>query len=384
MSLPGEAPVPGSLGGQPLQDPATLDGTQLDPGPATSASGSVDAVEGVKHVIPRRKRVGKMPKAKLTWKDGSQSFFGFTIPRPLAAGGKSAKQEALAAARAIRHYDGILRDRYGRAGWDDKGGDVEVWVNERAMGGNAYMSNDDKGHAQMGIGTRDATFGLRKSMAWSPSIIAHEYTHAIVAHEIKDVPKRLKPTIESRGFRLSAVNESIADVLSAGLLGTGWKNGAEIRAGEPIRDMAHPSVGRFTKAVRKDAGLEEHTLSGITSKAAVIAAGKVGDLAVADAWYAAIDRHYARELRAVAAPGAGRGLGAWVRATMHGAEDVGGVGGAIADAMRAGWEAVGLGQYATTNVFPMVIPKKKTVGEKGVPADGHLPSDAKAPRTHEA
>ena len=79
----------------------------------------------------------------------------------------------------------------------------------------------------------------------------------------------------------------------------------------------------------------------------MVASESAGTLGVVDAWYAGIDKHYRSELMHVKDAGKGRALGAWVRATMQGAEDVGGRGSALVDAMRDGWEAVGLGKYAS-------------------------------------
>jgi len=270
---------------------------------------------------------------------------GQAITRPLSQGPEASRTEAAEAARHLTRFDQILRERYGRAGWDDRGGALTVVVNQRAMGGNAYFASYPNGTGEMGIGVKDARIGFQKSPAYSPSILFHELVHGVVGSELRDLPANVQPYLNQREH--NAINESIADVLSTGLLNTDWRNGHEIRDGSPLRDLAEPSVPKWSPAVRKDTGLEEHTLAGVVSRAAVVAAESAGTLPVVDAWYAGINTHYKRELLSVGKPGAGRALGAWVRATMRGAEEVGGKGSAVVEAVRDGWDAVGLGRYAT-------------------------------------
>lgn len=299
------------------------------------------------HNIPRESHRGKLPKMHLTFLDGSKvGKFGQPMLRPIAKGGSEAKDQAKAAAENLRMIDGILRERWNRAGWDDRGGDLTVVVNQVAMGGNAYFMGLPNGGGQMGIGTKDPRIGFRMSPAHSPSILFHELVHGIVGSEIVNMPRRVEPYLRMRDF--SAVNESVADVISTGMLKTDWRNGQEIRGGAPLRDLADPSIPKWTPAVRKDPGLEEHSLSGILSRAAVIAADKAGSTnAVVDAWYAAVDRHFRSELLRADEPGAGRAIGAWVRATMRGAEQVGGKDSKLVKAVREGWRKVGLGVYAS-------------------------------------
>jgi len=282
---------------------------------------------------------------KITWRDGSANIFGMAIPRPLSQAPVESRTQAVEAATHLRCFDAWMRKRWNRAGWDDKGGNLTVVVNQKGMGGNAYFASHDNGAGEMGIGVKDARIGFKQSPAYSPSILFHEYVHGIVGSELRAMPKKVMPSLAQREH--NAINESIADVISTGLLGTNWQNGQEIRDGAPLRDLADPSVPTWNKAVRTDSGLEEHTLSGIMSRAAVVAAESAGTLAVVDSWYAAIDKHYRTELMSVNQAGKGRAIGAWVRATMRGAADVGGDGGSVAEAVRAGWTAVGLGAYAS-------------------------------------
>lgn len=300
------------------------------------------------HRIPRNSTYpsGKLPKMRITWLDGSKAGqLGQPIPRPLGEGPTESRDQAKAAAEHLRRIDDLLRDRWNRAGWDDRGGDLTVVVNQKAMGGNAYFATMPDGTGEVGIGTKDPRIGFRRSPAHSPTILFHELVHGIVGSELRDVPAKLQPYLGQRDHR--AVNESAADVISTGLLGSGWRNGQEIRGGAPLRDLQEPAIPRFTAAVRKDAGIGEHTLSGILSRAAVIAADRAGTLAVVDAWYAAVDRHYRRELARSPEQGSGRAIGAWVRATMRGAEQVGGRGSDLVEAVREGWREVGLGAYTT-------------------------------------
>ena len=298
------------------------------------------------HNIPRNPHRGKLPKAKITWRDGSTAGdFGQPVLRPLGKAPSESREQAKAAAAHLHRIDSILRERWNRAGWDDRGGKLTVVVNQKAMGGNAYFASMPDGTAQMGIGTKDPRIGFRRSPAHSPSILFHELVHGIVGSELRGVPQKLWPYLTQRDH--SSVNESIADVISTGLLNTSWKNGQEIRGGAPLRDLRDPSVPKWTPAVRRDTGLEEHTLSGILSRAAVLAADKAGTLPVVDAWYAGIDRFYRHELARAPEPGSGRAIGAWVRATMRGAELVGGRNSELVEAVREGWRRVGLGTYAS-------------------------------------
>lgn len=295
---------------------------------------------------------------QVTWRDGSRSgAMGIAIPRPLEQGPVESRVQAAEAAKHLTKIDRMLRERWNRAGWDDRGGDLTVIVNQRAMGGNAYFASLPGGVGEMGIGIRDARIGFQQSPAYSPTILFHELVHGIVGSELRDMPAKVQPYLNQREH--NAINESIADVLSTGLLGTNWRNGHEIRGGSPLRDLADPSVQRWTESVRKDTGLEEHTLAGVVSRAAVVAAEGAGTLPVVDAWYAAIDTHYRRELLAVEQAGAGRALGAWVRATMRGAEQVGGKGSDLVEAMRDGWNAVGLGRYATDEQLAATRSKRR-------------------------
>lgn len=322
-------------------------------GIAPVADGGARRVRGPKakvkqHRIPRNSTfpAGKLPKMRITWLDGSKSGqLGQPIPRPLAQGPAESLQQAKAAAAHLRRIDDLLRDRWNRAGWNDRGGDLTVVVNQKAMGGNAYFATMPDGSGEVGIGTKDARIGFRRSPAHSPSILFHELVHGIVGSEVGGLPAKVQPFLGQRDHR--AVNESAADVISTGLLGSGWRNGQEIRAGAPLRDLKEPAIPKFTAAVRKDAGIGEHTLSGILSRAAVIAADRAGTLPVVDAWYAAVDRHYRRELLRSPEQGSGRAIGAWVRATMRGAEQVGGRGSDLVEAVREGWRQVGLGAYTT-------------------------------------
>ncbi len=299
------------------------------------------------HSIPRNEHASdNLPAMRITWRDGSKSGrMGMPIPRPLSEGPQESRIQAAEAAKHLTRIDEILRERWNRAGWDNKGGALTVVVNQRAMGGNAYFASMPDGTGEMGIGTKDARIGFRRSPAYSPSILFHELVHGIVGSELRGMPDRVQPYLNQREHR--AINESIADVLSTGLLNTNWRNGHEIRDGSPLRDLTDPSVPRWSPSVRRDTGLEEHTLAGVVSRAAVVAAESAGTLPVVDAWYAGIDKHYRTELLSVDKAGAGRALGAWVRATMRGAEQVGGKSSALVDAVRDGWEAVGLGRYAT-------------------------------------
>jgi len=314
------------------------------------------------HRIPRDDSArGPLPKMRITWKDGSQNIMGMPVAQPLTKGSAQARDDAAEAARHLQRIDSLVRDRWNRAGWNDRGGDLTVIVNMKGMGGNAYFGEHPNGAGEMGIGVRDAAIGFKKSPAYSPSILMHEYVHGIVGTELRGMPKHVQPYLNQREH--NAVNESIADVLALGLLDTKWRIGHEIRDGAPLRDLADPSVARWIPSVRKDAGLEEHTLSGVVSRAAVIAAESAGTMGVVDAWYAGIDKHYRNELLHVKAPFAGRALGAWVRATMRGAADVGGAGSALVESMRSGWEAVGLGRYASEAQLGRTA-EKPTAGKK--------------------
>lgn len=294
-----------------------------------------------------------LPAMRITWRDGSVAGrFGQPILRPLAKGPQESRTQAKVAAANIARADALLRQRWNRAGWDDRGGDLTVVVNQTAMGGNAYFASYPDGTGELGIGTKDPRIGFRKSPAYSTSILFHELVHGVVSSELRGMPVKVQRYLRQRDH--AVVNESIADVISTGLLKTKWRNGQEIRGGEPLRDLTDPSIPKWTPAVRKDTGLGEHSLSGILSRAATIAADKVGTLAVVDAWYAAVDRHYRRELLRAPEPGAGRAIGAWVRATMRGAEQVGGAGSELVAAVREGWRQVGLGVYAS----PVQLAKK--------------------------
>jgi Zn-dependent metalloprotease len=306
------------------------------------------------HHVPRNSHpTGKLPAMKIAWRDGSEAGrYGQPIQRPLAKGPVESRTQAKVAAENIGRIDKLLRERWNRAGWDDRGGDLTVVVNQKAMGGNAYFASLPNGTGEMGIGTKDPRIGFRKSPAYSTSILFHELVHGIVGSELRGMPAKVQPYLGQRDH--SAVNESVADVISTGLLGTKWRNGQEIRDGTPLRDLTEPSIPKWTPAVRKDSGLGEHSLSGILSRAATIAADKAGTLAVVDAWYAAVDRHYRNELLRAPEPGAGRAIGAWVRATMRGAEQVGGANSKLVDAVREGWRQVGLGVYAS----PVQLAKK--------------------------
>ena len=305
------------------------------------AAGSGDG-----HDVPRNEHSGPLKPMEITWRDGSlANRLGMPVPRPLSEGPAESRRQAVEAASHLKKIDGMIRERWNRAGWDDKGGDLTVVVNQKGMGGNAYFASYPDGKGEMGIGVRDARIGFQQSPAYSPSILFHEYAHGIVGSELRGLPDHVQPFLAHREH--NAINESVADVLSTGLLGTDWRNGQEIRDGSPLRDLAEPSIPTWNEAVRKDTGLQEHTLSGVLSRAAVVAAENAGTLPVVDAWYAGIDKHYRKELLAVKTPGAGRALGAWVRATMKGAQEVGGKGSALVDAVRDGWEAVGLGRYAS-------------------------------------
>lgn len=304
------------------------------------------AGSGDGHSIPRNEHSGPLKPMQITWRDGSVSDrLGMSVPRPLSEGPAESRTQAVEAARHLNRIDGLIRERWNRAGWDDRGGDLTVVVNQKGMGGNAYFASYPDGKGEMGIGVRDARIGFQQSPAYSPSILFHEYSHGIVGSEVRGMPEHVQPFLSHREH--NAINESIADVISTGLLGTDWRNGQEIRDGSPLRDLADPSIPTWNAAVRKDTGLQEHTLSGVLSRAAVVAAESAGTLPVVDAWYAGIDKHYRKELLSVKTPGAGRALGAWVRATMKGAEEVGGRGSALVDAVRDGWAAVGLGRYAS-------------------------------------
>jgi Zn-dependent metalloprotease len=222
-----------------------------------------------------------------------------------------------------------------------------VVVNQVAMGGNAYFAMLPGGKGELGIGTKDRTIGFRQSPAHSPSILFHEIVHGMMFSELGTLPRALTPYTTDREF--GAVSESVADVISTGVLKTDWQNGQEIRGGDPLRDLTDPSIPKWTPAVRKDLGIEEHSLSGILSRAATIAAdevGKGGTSAVVDAWYAAMDRYFRDELLHVKRRGSARAMGAWVRATMRGAEAVAGRDSDLVRAMRTGWERVGLGAHA--------------------------------------
>ena len=299
------------------------------------------------HKVPRNEHPGgKLPPMRISWKDGSTAGqMGIPIPRPLSQGPSESRVQAVEAAKHLTRMDEILRERWNRAGWDDRGGALTVVVNQRAMGGNAYFASMPDGAGEMGIGIKDARIGFQKSPAYSPSILFHELIHGVVGSELRGLPDKVQPYLNQREH--NAINESIADVLSTGLLNTNWRNGHEIRDGSPLRDLTAPSVPKWNGSVRKDTGLEEHTLAGVVSRAAVVAAESAGTLPVVDAWYAGIDTHYRKELLSVEKEGAGRALGAWVRATMRGAEQVGGTGSALVESVRDGWQAVGLGRYAT-------------------------------------
>lgn len=298
------------------------------------------------HNIPKNRHSGKLAKMKITWRDGSQAGkLGNALQRPLEKGPRESVEQAKAAEVHLRRIDGMLRKRWNRAGWNDRGGDLTVVVNQKALGGNAYFSLGVNGKAEMGIGTKDPRIGFRRSPAHSPSILFHELVHGIVGTAVERADRKLWPYLLQRDHR--AVNESVADVISTGMLGTKWANGQEIRGGTPLRDLEDPSIPKWTSAVRRDTGLGEHSLSGILSRAAVLAADKAGTLSVVDAWYAAIDRYYVRELARASEPGAGRAIGAWVRATMRGAEQVGGANSELVRSVRKAWKKVGLGAYAT-------------------------------------
>lgn len=330
----------------PIQ-PISSAGMDIAPPPNARRRTGASKPSGDRHEIPRNEHGSeKLPPMRITWKDGSSSGrLGIPIIRPLSEGPTESRTQAVEAARHLTRFDAILRERWNRAGWDDRGGALTVVVNQRAMGGNAYFASFPNGTGEMGIGVRDARIGFQQSPAYSPSILFHELVHGVVSSELRGLPDKVQPYLSQREH--NAINESIADVLSTGLLGTNWRNGHEIRDGSPLRDLAEPSVPKWNGSVRKDTGLEEHTLAGVVSRAAVVAAESAGTLPVVDAWYAGIDTHYRRELLSVEKEGAGRALGAWVRATMRGAEQVGGKGSALVEAMRDGWDAVGLGRYAS-------------------------------------
>ncbi len=307
------------------------------------------AGRGDDHNVPREHRAGAMPKMKITWRDGSKTNqFGAPIARPLSKGSATARDDARAAAEHLRRIDGMLRERWNRAGWDDRGGNLTAIVNQTAMGGNAYFMMTPSGKGELGIGTKDKSVGFKESPAHSPSILFHELVHGMMYSELQGMPAKVMAKLGGREF--GAVAESMADVISTGMLRTHWKNGQEIRGGDPLRDLTDPSIPKWTHAVEKDFGIEEHSLSGIFSRAATIAADEIGTggtSAVVDAWYSALDRRFRSELMRSTKKSSGGAMGAWVRATMQGAETVAGRDSDLVKAMRKGWKKVGLGQYAT-------------------------------------
>ncbi len=222
--------------------------------------------------------------------------------------------------------DQFLHDRFGRNGWDGKGGRLQLVVHATDGSSTTGMNNAywDRDQGRIYLGDGDGR--IFAPLGGSLDVLTHETFHAIVDSEVN---------LRYEGQQ-GGINESWADVLgSLADPDNDWLIGEDVYTpGSPndaIRNLAQP---RFSNVNQIPPGgqVGVHDLSGVPSLAAVRVAERIGRDSMGKIWYRALTEHL--DSRA--------GFAGAARATLMAAVDLfGGDSDQYAAVMDA-WKSVGV------------------------------------------
>lgn len=182
-----------------------------------------------------------------------------------------------AALDTIRYYQG----EFGRNSFDNKGATVKLVVGYSEVNGspmnNAFWNGSDK---TMYFGDGDGK--LFSPLGTARDIVAHEFGHAIIDHEV-----RLDYTGQSGG-----IHESVSDIWATGVDGNlliGEDAFTPHVPGDGLRNLEEPHW-KHVKELPQDPPYkdEPHAVSEPLSYAAVLASKSLGLDTVRKIWYTAI------------------------------------------------------------------------------------------------
>jgi Zn-dependent metalloprotease len=233
----------------------------------------------------------------------------------------------------------FLQSRFGRNGWDAKGGALEVKAHFPSDNANWEYTDNSFWVGDSGIGP---------SLGNALDIMAHEVAHGIYKSEVYTTDAEAQahaPSVWSR-----AVDESFADVFAAQVDADDWTMAEDVGDPTLVRDLEHPKFATVAdvpmdRVIDPNAGsssritlpkgaqpIGEHDLSGIASLAAVRTAEKLGREQMGDVWYKALTEH----LRA------DDGFEGAALATLEAATDLFGAGSTQSAAIDQAWRSVGV------------------------------------------
>lgn len=221
--------------------------------------------------------------------------------------------------------DVLLREKFGRDGWDGKGAPVRIVVHAPAEDGSPHLNNAYWDNLTKRIYLGDGDGETFAPLGGALDVLMHETTHAIVDSEVN-----LRYDGQQGG-----INESWADVLASIADPSNWQIGEDIYTpgtpGDAIRDLEHPRFGHVDD-LPKHTVIPVHDYSGIPSLAAVRVAERLGRDEMGRIWYDALVDHL--DSRA--------GYSGAARATLDAAAQLHGPASSQVQAVIDAWKSVGV------------------------------------------
>ena len=240
---------------------------------------------------------------------------------------------------ADRAYDNANRvldyyySTFGRDGWDGQGANARVLVHA-SDSTNAYWVADEQ---RIWFGDGDGT--TMSHLGDAADVVAHEFTHAVIDHEVK---------LTTNYGQEGALHESFADVMATGVDGN-WKIGEDVwtpaTPGDALRDLAHPVYSKMSDL--PPWVTEVHKLADVPNHAAYLVATKVGGDTMRKIWYQAITTKLRNN----------SGFAGARDATLAAAKTMFGESSTQYAAVRDAWTAVGIDEHTPKN-------RDQTAGER--------------------
>lgn len=195
----------------------------------------------------------------------------------LRAAGSTASSRDAIADRAYSNTNRVLDyyfNQFGRDGWDGQGANARVLVHA-SDATNAYWVSDEQ---RIWFGDGDGT--TMSHLGDAADVVAHEFTHAVIDHEVK---------LTTNYGQEGALHESFSDVMATGIDGN-WTIAEDVWtpkiSGDALRDLAHPI---YTKMSELPPWVTEvHKLADIPNHAAYLVARRIGGDVMRKIWYDAI------------------------------------------------------------------------------------------------
>ncbi len=201
---------------------------------------------------------------------------------PLSTGKKTGADDSAILAEteaAVHRSEEYFRSRFGRDGYDGRGGEVSVEVDRESRGG-AEARSSASGGATIAIGMTPGSV-VPTLMAPTDDVITHEFAHLVIFEEDRNDEVRPSGSLAARQRRAAeytAIHEGLADVF-----------GAAAERDWNMADHRNPSTGEGVVTHRRDADPDDpHEWGGVLSNAAADMQASTGWEVMEEAFYGAV------------------------------------------------------------------------------------------------